>query len=305
MKVFSNSTATLLMALILVTPMVAQKGGGKSGGGSHSTPTAAPSTNYNPNYRPSSTESAFDTYTISPAGSAGKPLLINEQPPCFRWPMNPIVSSTVNVKGMSVPAHAQEKFAQGCNAIRDKKLADAEHSLNEAVKVYPQFSAAWVLLGQIAADQGHNEKAVQACTTARNQDSSYLPGYLCLADIAARQQKWSDVAELTNQVLGMHPVKAPAAFYYNCLAYFYLRQFPAAEKSALNALSGVPKQGEAQIHWLLAKIYEQEGKREPEADQLREYLKLSPNAVDAPLARQVLKQIKSEPPDKNAAAEPR
>ncbi|HEY1940217.1 MAG TPA: hypothetical protein VGJ33_19985 [Candidatus Angelobacter sp.] len=102
----------------------------------------------------------------------------------------------------------------------------------------------------------------------------------------------------------MHPLKAPAAFYYNCLAYFYLRQFPAAEKSALSALTNVPKQGEPRVHWMLAKIYEQEGKRELEAEQLRKYLKLSPNAVDAPIARQVLKQIKSETPARNAAVEP-
>jgi Tfp pilus assembly protein PilF len=219
--------------------------------------------------------------------------------------MNPILSATVNAKRMDVPAAAQEKFARACNAVREKKLSVAEESLNQAVKLYPQFSAAWVLLGQVAADQGHNEKAAQACTTARNEDATYLPGYLCLADIAARQQRWNEVAELTNQVLGMHPIKAPAAFYYNCLAYFYLRQFPAAEKSALNALTNVPKQGEPQVHWLLAKIYEQEGKRELEAEQLREYLKLSPNAVDAPIAKQILKQIKAEPPARNAAAEPR
>ncbi|HEY1940216.1 MAG TPA: tetratricopeptide repeat protein [Candidatus Angelobacter sp.] len=196
MKVFSNPAATLLMALILVAPMTAQKGGIKSPG-SHSIPTGPPSANNNPGYIPSSTESAFAPYAVTFPDSA-KPLLVNEQPPCFHWPMNPLLSATVNAKRVDVPAAAKEKFARACNAVREKKFSVAEESLNQAVKLYPQFSAAWVLLGQIAADQGHNQIAAQACTTARNQDSTYLPGYLCLADIAVHQEKWSDVAELTN-----------------------------------------------------------------------------------------------------------
>ena len=292
MKVFSNLAATLGLTFLLVLPASAQKGGGK-GGGSHPSPSLTPSTNNNSGFKPTSTANEFDPYPVTHVDSSPRQL-VNEQPPCFHWPMNPLLSGTVSAKALDIPTPALEKFSQGCANARAKKFSQAEQDLMEAVKRYPRFSAAWALLGQIQEDQGQNEKAVQSCTTARDGDSSYLPSYLCLADVAAHREKWSDVAQLTDQVLGMHPVKAPSAYYYNCLANFYLKQFAAAEKSGLNALADGPKQSEAQVHWLLAKIYEQENKRDLEAGQLREYLRVAPNAADAAAVRQILKEIKPD-----------
>jgi hypothetical protein len=292
MKVFSNSAVVLGLALLLVPPAVAQKSGGK-GGGSHSSPSLTPSTNLNSGYKPTSTSNEFDPYPVTHLDSNPQQL-VNEQPPCFHWPMNPLLNGTVSAKSMSIPPSALEKFSSGCASVRAKKFSQAEQDLMEAVKLAPKFSAAWALLGQVQEDQGQNEKAVQSCTTARDGDASYLPSYLCLADVAAHQEKWSDVAQLTDVVLGMHPVKAPSAYYYNCLANFYLKQFAAAEKSGLNALADGPKQAEAQVHWLLAKIYEEEDKRDLEAEQLREYLRLAPNAADSASVRQILKQIKPD-----------
>lgn len=52
------------------------------------------------------------------------------------------------------------------------------------------------------------------------------------------------------------------------------------------------------LHWLLAKVYEQEGNRASEADQLREYLKLKPQPSQAALAREVLRQIEERQREK-------
>lgn len=299
MRIRSNPALPLALAIFFTVPALAQKGGGR-GGGIHSAPPATPPTSYTTTYKPTSSESEFNIYDVTAPGSPPQKFQ-TEQPPCFHWPMNPILSATLNAGRMEIPAKAQAEFSDGCTAVRSKNFASAQEHLKQAVKMYPRFAVAWALLGQTEKDQGQNDEAAQSCTRAREADSSYLPSYLCLADLAARRDKWAEVADLTNQVLGLHPIKAPAAFYYNCLANFYLKQLAIAEQSALRAITEGPKAYEPQVRWLLAKIYEEKGERVLEAEQLREYLKLAPHAADSSLARHILQEIETGTADGSSA----
>ena len=275
-----------LVALISL-PTNAQKRGGR-GGMVHPSPPARAVYN-----RPTSTEGAFDVYPITEP-DVEKKLSTTEQPACFQFPMAPVASSTVSASRITVPANAKKEFGNACIAVRKKKLKDAQRHLQRAVDAYAKFADAWVLLGQTEEDQGNLQGAEKSCEQARTVDASYLPGYLCLADVAARQGKWQPVADLTDHVIAMHPVKAPGAFFYNFLGHFYLKQWDPAEKSALAALKDGSKEESRQVHWLLAKMYELKGDRASEAEQLREYVKLYPDDRDTPVAKQVLKQIESD-----------
>lgn len=280
----------LSAALLFAFPMAAQKG--SHNGGSHpSSPPAGILINANPK----STEGAFDTIPITEP-EIEKKLSTTEQPPCFQWPMAPVLSSTVSASRMAVPDTAKKEFGEACMAVRKKKLKDAQHHLDRALGSYSKFADAWVLLGQTQEDQGELQRAEQSCQQARVADSTYLPGYLCLADLSARQQKWDSVAQLTDQVIAMHPTKAPGAFFYNFLGHFYLKQWDPAEKSALAAFKDGSKEQSRQVRWLLAKMYELKGDRSAEAEQLSEYVKLYPNDANASVARHVLEQIQTERP---------
>lgn len=290
-----------ILFLVLLTVfsahiMRAQKSGGKSGGtgGSRSTGTPVSGTSYNPNYRPRSSEGEFDANVVFLSGD-NHPLSKNDLPTCFQWPMSPVQSSTVSATGMELSSEAKDQFTSGCGAAQKKNFKDAQHRLARVIELNPKYAAAFVLLGQINKDQGHLKEAVQFCTQARDADPSYLPGYLCLADLAARQDQWTEVAALTDQVLKMHPTRAPGAYYYNTLANLYLKQWPSAEKSGLQALQDSSKSEKVELHWLLAKIYEEQHNRQAEAEQLHQYLNLSPDGQDANAAKRILKQIEARP----------
>jgi tetratricopeptide (TPR) repeat protein len=273
-------------------PVTAQKSGGHNGGGIHpSSPPARILITGNPK----STEGAFDTYPITEP-DIEKKLTTTEQPACFQWPMAPVASSTVSASRMTVPAKAKKEFGEACIAVRKKKLKEAQQHLERALGSYSKFADAWVLLGQTQEDQGDLQQAEQSCGQARAADSSYLPGYLCLADLAARQEKWDAVAELTDQVIGMHPTKAPGAFFFNFLGHFYRNEWDPAEKSAIAAMKDGSKEQNRQVLWLLAKLYELKGDRSAEAAQLSEYVKLYPEDANAPVARKVLQQIQAQQP---------
>jgi tetratricopeptide (TPR) repeat protein len=291
---FSKSVLFLALAvLLLAAPMAAQKsGGGKSGGGSRTAAPSAPATSYSPSYRPRSTETEFDNNVVYLSGD-NHPLLKNDLPPCYQWPMSPMLSSTVSVSGLEISPEAREQFSAGCSSIQKNKLKEAEQRLNHVVQLQPKYAAAWVLLGQASKAQGKMKEAADFCTQARDADANYLPGYLCLADLAAHEEKWDQVVTLTSQVIALHPVRAPGAYYYNCVANYFLQQWPNAEKSALQALQDSSMNEKAELHWLLAKIYEKEHNRISEAEQLRAYLKLAPDNHDASIARHILKEIET------------
>jgi tetratricopeptide (TPR) repeat protein len=197
----------------------------------------------------------------------------------------------ISVNGMKTADRARDEFVQACEAVQKNDLAEAQKRLEQAVKVDPRFAAAWVLLGQSEREQKKPDKAVEFCTRARSADPNYLPAYLCLADVAAHQEEWKKVAELTDQAAALHPVRAPGIFYYNSLANFYLQRLPAAESSGLRAIDESSGEQRAQMHFLLAKIYEQKGDRSAEAAQLKKFIELAPHSSEADAARKILSQI--------------
>lgn len=296
MNTLPNRTLVLVLLVVFSTRVViAQKsGGGKSGGGAHGMPAPAPP-GPSDNSRIRSSEGEFDANVVFLSDS-NHPLLKNDLPACFQWPMSPLLSSTASVAGMELSSEGKDQFTSGCGAAQKKNYKEAEHRLNRVIELNPKYAAAFVLLGQIHRDQKHFKEAVQFCTQARDADPSYLPGYLCLADLAARQDQWTEVAALTDQVLQMHPTRAPGAYYYNTLANLYLKQWPSAEKSGLQALQDSSKGEKVELHWLLAKIYEEQHNREAEARQLHEYLDLAPDGQSAETAKHILKQIEAHSP---------
>ena len=195
-----------------------------------------------------------------------------------------------------VPKKARQEFEKGCAATHKKSPDDALKHLNLAVKADPTYAEAWVVLGQTQQEAGKLTDAEQSCSQGRQADASYLPAYLCLADIAAHQQKWDQVADLTNHVIEAHPDKAPSAFYYNSLANFHLNQLDAAEKSGLTAGEQGNDALKGQVYLLLAKIDEAKGDRAAEADHLGKFLKFAPHDPNAAAVRHVLDEIKAQAP---------
>ena len=285
MQMFSSRFLPASFALILLlAPALAQKGGGKTGGMPNINSSTRP-------YAPRSTADAFELYDITRPRTAEQTKAKNEEPPCFHWPLNPILSSIVNVNGMKTADQARDDFVQGCEAVQKNDLAEAQKRLQHAVKVDPRFAAAWVLLGQSEREQKMADKAVESCTRAHSADPNYLPAYMCLADVAAHQEEWKKVVELTDQAAALHPVRAPGIFYYNSLANFYLHLLPAAESSGLRAIDESSGEQRAQMHFLLAKIYEQKGDRSAEATQLKKFIELAPHSAEANAARKILSEI--------------
>jgi tetratricopeptide (TPR) repeat protein len=135
------------------------------------------------------------------------------------------------------------------------------------------------------------EDARNACSQALRVDPNYLPADLCLADLCATEQRWEEMLHFANTAVALDPANDPHAYFYAAGASFGLHRLPEAEKSALKAVEVDKTKREPRAHFLLAQIYEIEGKPDAEAAQLQEYLKSATDPQDVTMVKKYLADL--------------
>jgi tetratricopeptide (TPR) repeat protein len=278
--------------ILSVVPTFAQQGSG-----SHPTPPA-PQPTEAPKPPPEfpSAENPWDQNELIQRSGGNKlvsPLAVNRDN-CFLPPLNGQLRSSVGVADLQIPEKAQHEREAGCAALRANKISEAQGHFEKAVKQAPQYSTAWVVLGQLLEAQRKSDQASAACSKALATNSNYLPAYLCLADIAARAEQWNEVLGLSSRALLIDPDGDPIAYDYNAAANLHLHRLPEAEESALRAVEIDKKNTDPRVHFLLAQIYEAKGERDKEATQLREYLKFATDPNDIAMVNHYLSQLESQ-----------
>ena len=215
---------------------------------------------------------------------------------CNSWTESGVKSPTVSAARLAIPGKASSEYQKGCGSYKDKHLEQAEQHLRKAIEVYPQYAAAWVVLGQVLDAQHKRDDAREACSQAVTLDPTYVAPYLCLAEFSATEADWKQVSTLSDRAMSLDPVNNPYSLYYQADADVHLDQVSKAETSALAAVRLDTWHHLPQLHLLLAQIYAAKGDPNAEAAQLREYLKLAPNSGDAAGARETLAQLQQHPP---------
>jgi hypothetical protein len=215
---------------------------------------------------------------------------------CLLPPLNLTTTPTVAAAQLQLPAKTRKEYQEACAALKNKKPADAEKYLRKAVESYPKYSAAWVTLGQVLAAQQRTDEARDACSQGSIVDSSYVPAYLCVADIALRAHDWGEVLKLSSRALELDPGNNPVAYEYRAAASLNTHDLAGAEKSGLRAVAIDKNHREPRVHFVLAQIYEAKGDPANEEVELREYLKYASNPEDAALVKQFLAKLSPNPP---------
>jgi len=222
--------------------------------------------------------------------ASGKTIATNEYA-CFLPPLNSVSAATIGLVDLQVPWKPQAEYQSGCEALHKKKIADAEKHVRKAIEQYEKYAAAWVLLGQLLEVQQKPDEARDACSKSLNASDKYVPAYLCLTDISARQKNWQDALKFSARVLELDPTSNAVAYTYNATANLNLHRLSEAEKSALKALAIDVRNSEPRIHFLLAQIYAAKGDRQSTSAQLREYLKYAKDPDDVAMVKNNLAKL--------------
>jgi tetratricopeptide (TPR) repeat protein len=199
--------------------------------------------------------------------------------------------STVSFTSMKAPKDARKAYEKGIGAIRKQKWPDAQSQMEKAVQVYPEYAEAWLGLGFALDRQNQPAQARESYNKAIAADPKFIKPYLHLSEIAAREQKWQEVVEVTERIVKLDPVDFPAAHFYNAVANFNLNNLDAAEKSAKEACALDKQHRLPKIEHLLGVILARRGDFVNAAQHMKSYLTLAPNARDAETVKKQMAEM--------------
>jgi len=202
----------------------------------------------------------------------------------------------------TAPKEAQKLFEKAHNAMLEQHPEKAQSALEEAVRIYPEYAEAWYQLGKLLANS-NPQNAREAFSKAVAADSQFVPPYEELAQLAAQQEKWKDVAANTSRALQLDPSGTPRTWFFDALANYQLSKLGRAKMSALNSLAMDPSHYIPNTEQLLAVILVREGHYDEALQHLRNcltYIKTGPNVEFlnrqiALLERRTSAQSKAQP----------
>jgi tetratricopeptide (TPR) repeat protein len=246
----------------------------------------------------SSASHSIDPFDISRVqvvyGVDNKPIATSEYK-CFLPPLNSVSPASIGVVDLQAPFKSQNEYESACRSLQKNKNANAEKHLRTAIAGYERYAAAWVLLGQLLEACQKLEEARSACSKSVEASSSYLPGFLCLADISTRQEHWLDALTFSARALDIDSTGNPVGYVLNATANLNLHHLAEAEESALRASKMDVRNSEPRVHYLLAQIYAAKGDRTRTIAQLHEYLKYAKEPGDVAVVKNSLLKLEDQP----------
>jgi len=285
---------------LAVNPLHAQRSGGSAGGGgmrsggsssSGSNATVAgPSVGNQP--MPTMSQPDYMQPGMMTEASMPKPQVVEDES-CLPWALSEMRGATVSVMRLEVPDKARSEYDKACSDFRKKKFAEAEEHVRGAIEKYSNYVAAWVMMGQVLEAEQQIDKAHDASSHASAADPTYLPPYICLAELDAKSGHWDELLNVTNMALGLNPVGDVYAYFYRSQAFFKMNKLQDAEKSAQVAAGMDREHRQPSVHYLLAQIYEAKGDIASAVAELKQFLKFNQDKLRTDEAKQYLAKLQA------------
>lgn len=189
--------------------------------------------------------------------------------------------SLVSMTALKAPEQAQKAYGKGVANMTDQKWAAAQKHFERAVEIYPDYAGAWTDLGAVLLQQSDHEKARAAWEHAIQADPKYIKPYVELTRLDLEEKRTEDAANLAERAMATNPVEFPSIYFYDGVANYNLKRFPAAEKSARRAIDLDTNHEIPRAEVLLGSVLAAEGDRHGAVEHLKKYLELAPKAPDA------------------------
>jgi cytochrome c-type biogenesis protein CcmH/NrfG len=203
--------------------------------------------------------------------------------------MEGVSVSTVSMTTMNAPAGAKQAYEKSEKAVSNGKFPEAEKELKKALAEYPDFAAAWAMLGEVHRHNSDFPSAKADYLRAISLDAKFVNPYYGMAIISVHEKNWPDVLKYADEVTKMNPVAYPLTVMYSGAANYYLGNLTAAEEN----LRSFEKMDTGHQHpdssLLLSNILLAKHDYNGAAKALEEFLKAAPNVANA---EDIKKQIK-------------
>ncbi|HEV8494518.1 MAG TPA: tetratricopeptide repeat protein [Candidatus Angelobacter sp.] len=188
--------------------------------------------------------------------------------------------TTISVTSMAAPKDAMRAYEKAQKA-KTEKPEEAEKYLTKAVEIYPQFAAAWTLLGDIHRQRNEFEAARTDYARAAAADPQFVNPEYGLTIIAMQEKKWDEAVRLSDQVLKLNPGAFPLAYFFSAAANYNLQKFEAAEDSARKFKALDTQHAHPDVCLLLSYVLLRKQDYSGAAHEIRDYLAAEPNSPNA------------------------
>jgi tetratricopeptide (TPR) repeat protein len=198
--------------------------------------------------------------------------------------------SAISATTSSAPKDALKNFDKAKSEAIENHPDSAQHDLEKAVKVDPQFAEAWYQLGKIE-EPTKPDDALAAYAKATTADPDFAPPYQHIAAIAATEKKWQTVVDATEHALKLNPAGTAQLWYFNAVGNYNLGHAEVAETSAKTSLAMDPSHVAPNTEQLLAVMLAARGDYPGALDHLRNCLTYTPPGPSADLMKQQVAQL--------------
>ena len=190
----------------------------------------------------------------------------------------------------AAPPDAMKKFQKARSEAMSNNPDGAMHDLEKTVQIDPKFAEAWYQLGKLQ-QKSKPQDALASFEKSAAADPQFVSPYEPIAELAATQKKWQEVADATDHYLKLDPVGTPQIWYYRAVGYFNLGKSDVAEESAKKSLAMDPQHVAPNTEQMLAVILASKGQLAEALDHLRTCLTYTPPGPNADLMKQQIAQL--------------
>ncbi len=199
---------------------------------------------------------------------------------------------SVSATSLAAPKQARKAYEKALKELRkrdakSRKPKKAIKELEKAVAEYPEYAAAWTLLGRTRLAVNDTEGAREAFDKATKADPKYLSPYIPLLRMELNEERWAEVNLVSERLLSLNPHMTEVQF-YRAVAAFNLGKMDLAEDLALGIQSGEGGKKFAGTHRLLGMIHARQGNFPLAATAYRDFLAAQPMG---PTAKDLRRQL--------------
>lgn len=193
-----------------------------------------------------------------------------------------VQGTSISFTSLAAPKEAKRAYEKALNETRKPKpnFKNTVKELDKAVAEYPQYAAAWYLLGRIRASENNSDGAREAFEKAIEADGKYLNPYTPLVRMALVEGRYGDAKQLSNYVLELNPHMTEIQFFH-AVASFELGEIEDAEKSLGMVQSSTDGKSYPGVHHLMGTILAKKGQFAPAAAEFRAFITSSPQSPQA------------------------
>ena len=204
--------------------------------------------------------------------------------------MMPDRTGMVSVKELAIPDRARDEYRNANRKLGQHDIPGAIASLNRAVEIAPQFSAAWNHLGTIAYQTQRYADAERYFRKALEVDGNAYEPLVNLGGVLVTVGRYDESWNYNLHAVLYRPTDALAQSQLG-MTYFGLGKLELAEKYLLEARRLDPGHF-SNPQLLLAEIYMRQKRSGAAADQLDEFLRYHPDWPQAAEMRRGISKLR-------------